>query len=262
MTEHIYEPEITPEPKLAPAAKKVLDAFREHGAMTDDDLVERTGLVKGTASPRRGDLVKYGMVRAVDGTRPTVWELVPPEQVAGHRAAAAQRGPRKKAYTKFTLDEKLDAVRQLLDMPDVNDAIRDRHGKAWGRARRVAQENKGARKRELRDLQAQINKGAPYAEFLKLKRNLIKATEGVRAIRGLVEEELDRQGTVRRPEIPVAQWPEVTDLLNDLNEIVNDTMGQIRDVMGAFGPDVIEGTVVDIDDFLELPEGDSEADVA
>lgn len=255
-----------PELKLSPAAKKVLAAFREHGAMTDDEIVERTGMVKGTASPRRGDLVKAGLVWAVNKTRPTVWDLVPPEEMTEARATAARQGPRKKSYDKFTLDEKLDAVRQLLDMPDVNEAIRERHGRAWGRARRVAQETKGARERELRELHAEIKeaerRSAPIVQFLKLKRNLIKSTESVRAVRRLVEEELERRETVTGMQIRVAQWPEVADLLTDLTEIVNETMTHIRDVMGVLGPDVIEGTVVELDEFLELPEGDGEAEMA
>lgn len=256
-----------PTPPLSGAKAKVFEAFRAHGEMTDDELVARTGMKKGTASPRRNDLVRLGLIEAVgqrmtdSGGKATVWGPVPPDRVAETRDRARAKPRRRLPYAKYPLEQRLDAVRQLLDMDDVNEAMRDRHGRAWSRTRGRAKDRRGDLERERREAEAIIRRGSPNAEFYKLRRNLIRANEGVRAVRRLVEDELERRTTLEGLHIPVAQWPAVVDLLDDLGEIVNDTTHQIRDVMGVLGDDVIEGTVVDLDELLSLNEGDREADV-
>jgi hypothetical protein len=275
MTETAHnDPSPIPDPAagLRGAKAAVLQAFQQFGAMTDDELVERTGLKKGTASPRRNDLVKLGLIWAVGqkqtetGASAAVWDLVPPDKREEAGARARERGPRTQALSDKSLEWRLHAVRQLLDMDDINVAIRDQHGRAWSRVRGRAHERRGARERERRELNAQIReaelRGSPIAEFYKLRRNLINATEGVRAVRRLVGEELDRRNAVEALRIPVAQWPHVADLLNDLAAIVEDTSSEIRDVLGVLGDDVIEGTVVDFEEIHQLSEGSGETDAS
>ena len=56
---------------------KILAALAKHGPMTDEQIVERTGLGANTARPRRVELVRAGLVVAVGEGR----------TAGGHRAA-------------------------------------------------------------------------------------------------------------------------------------------------------------------------------
>lgn len=54
--------------------------------------------------------------------------------------------------------------------------------------------------------------------------------------------------------IPLSQWPEVVDLLEDLEELAADARQSIDAVMGRLGDDIIDGDAIVIEE-LELPEG-------
>jgi predicted transcriptional regulator len=256
---------------LSPMKRAVYDAFVEHGPMTDDELVENSRIKKATSSPRRSDLVKLGLVESVGkvdtpgGSKATRWALVPPERIAEARAQATEKGPRRRPISSYPLDIRLELTRQLLDMNDVNDAIAERaHGRAWSRVRGRKNDRRGERNRELRENDALLKeaqeRGSPKAEYYKLRRILIQSNERVLAVSRLVADELERGSTFEQA-IPIGAWPDVADLLNDLARVCDDTNAQIRKVMGDLGDDVIDGSVVEIDDFI-LPEGDGEADVA
>lgn len=258
--------------RLSPARRAVYEAFLQHGAMTDDDLVIKTGIKKATSSPRRSDLVKMGLIEAVGkgktptGGRATRWDLVPPERIAAARAQASQKGPRRRPIQKYPLEQRLEIVRQLLDMDDLNEAIRDLHGRAWSRVRGRAQDRRGDRERERRENDARLReaeqRGSPVAEYFKLRRILMTSAERVHAVTRLVSEELERRFSGEQ-KIPVNAWADVADLLNDLARSCDEANAQIREVMGdTLGDDVIEGSVIVIEESLELPEGDDEADVA
>ena len=88
----------------------------------------------------------------------------------------------------------------------------------------------------------------------------MQSIERVEAVSRLVEEELERRSSGDQ-KIPVGAWPDVADLLNDLARTSDDTNRQIRAVMGDLGDDVIEGTVVDVEEFMQLPEGDGNANM-
>jgi hypothetical protein len=256
---------------LNTARRAVYDTFVAHGPMTDDELAARSGIPKPTSSPRRGDLVKLGLVEAsgkvttARGTRATLWALVPPDRVAAARAMADARGPRTRPVTDYPLAVRLEIVRQLLDMDDLNDAIRDSaHGRAWSRVRGRANDRRGERNRELRDNAARLReaeeRGAPIAEFFKLRRILLQSSDRVDAAIRLVNDELERRYSYGQ-QIPVGAWPGVADLLNDLARRCDDANAKIRQVMGDLGDDVIDAEVIEIEDLM-LPEGDSgEADV-
>lgn len=57
--------------------EKILAALAKHGPLTDEQIVERTGLGANTARPRRVELVRAGLVVAVGEGR----------TAGGHRAA-------------------------------------------------------------------------------------------------------------------------------------------------------------------------------
>ncbi len=258
--------------KLSPAKRAVYAAFVAHGPMTDDELAAKSNIKKATSSPRRGDLVKLGLVEAIgkvdtaSGQKATKWALVPADRIAAARVKASQQGPRRRPISEYPLDVRLDVVRRLLDMDDVNDAIRESaHGRAWSRVRGRANDRRGERNQQIRENEANVKeaeeRGAPVAEYFKLRRILMQSSDRVLAVRRLVNDELERR-SVGQQAIPIGAWPDVADLLTDLARACDDTNARIREVMGDLGDDVIEGTVVDIDDFM-LTEGESgEADVA
>lgn len=59
---------------------RILELLAEAGPLTDEQIAERLGMEANTVRPRRGELVKAGMVRAVDeegrtrtGSKATRW---------------------------------------------------------------------------------------------------------------------------------------------------------------------------------------------
>jgi hypothetical protein len=253
---------------LSPAQRAVYDAFVTFGPMTDDELAANSAIKKGTSSPRRGELVKLGLIEAVgrvdtpSGSKATKWALVPQERVAEARSKASNQGPRRRPVTRLPLDTRLELARQLLDMDDLNDAIRNQHGRAWSRLRGRANDRRGERNREIRENDAQLReaeeRGSPTAEYFKLRRILIQSNDRVHAVSRLVSEEIDRRHDAES-RIPLGAWPDVADLLNDLARSCDETNARIRVVMGDLGDDVIEGSAIDLDDFM-LPEGDDGED--
>lgn len=243
--------------------RAVFKAVAQHGPLTDDAIVDLTGLTKGTASPRRSDLVKRGLVQQAGmgksalGNSARLWSVVPVEERQAARARHEKK-VRRRPITDFPLSDRLEMVRQLLEMNDVNDAIRQKRGRAWSRARGRSQDHQGERKQRMRENEAALREAerqdAPIAEYYKLRRNLLQSVERVRAVQNLVTEELERReyGGIA---IPLSGWSEVADLLDDLCGIAQETNEAIRKVMGALGDDVIEGTVIEIEEVLELPEG-------
>ncbi len=146
-----------PTKPLSPVQRQVLAAFHEHGAMTDEELVERSGIRLRTASPRRRALADLGLLEIV-GTKPTgsgrkakVWGLVPQDRIAAVREAAQQRDPRRLPVTKLPLKRKLEIVRQLLDDEETNSAILEQRGRAWRKARGRTRDRKSIREHERRE---------------------------------------------------------------------------------------------------------------
>lgn len=253
---------------LSPARRAVYNAFVTYGPMTDDELAVNSAIKKGTSSPRRGELVKLGLIESVGrvdtagGSKATKWALVPHERVAEARGKASNQGPRRRPVTSLPLDKRLEIARQLLDMDDLNDAIRNQHGRAWSRLRGRANDRRGERNREIRENDALLReaeeRGSPTAEYFKLRRILMQSNDRVHAVSRLVSEEIDRRhGAESR--IPSGAWPAVADLLNDLARNCDEANARIRMVMGDLGDDVIEGSAIDLDDFM-LPEGDDGED--
>lgn len=251
--------------KIKPSEFNVLEAFRQHGPMTDARLEEVTGLSVRSVSPRRRELADKGFLEIVgedttpSGRKAKVWGVVPEERIEAVREVNKTRTPRKKDITKLPLETKLLIVRQLLDDPAVNAAAREQHGRAWSKVRGRVEDRRSQRERERRELNAQVReaerKGSPIVEFLKLKRLVKDATETVRAVDQFIDEDLERRQDSQGMHIPVPHWPEVADSLTDLGGVVENTLESIRDVMGVLGDDVIEAVAIDLDEILELPAG-------
>jgi len=249
--------------KLQPLEAEVLAAFVEHGSMTDQTLERVTGKSIRSVSPRRRNLADKGYLEEVgtavtdSGKQAKVWGIVPDDRIAEVREKNKTRPQRKKDIRKLPLETKLEIVRQLLDDPAVNEATRDRHGRAWSKLRGRVQDRRGQRERERRELNAEIReadrKGSPIVEFLKLKRLVYDATETVRAVERFVGEDLERREVLAGMHIPVAHWPEVVDVLTDLGAVVEATLEDIRQTMGVLGEDVIEGFAIEVDEIFELP---------
>lgn len=252
--------------KLSDTEERVLATFREHGPMTDQQLVEHSGIDMRTASPRRRKLADLGLLEE-DGTAPTrsgrmakVWAVVPDHRVADVREAAKRRDPRRLAVTKLPLDKRLELVRQLLDDPETNEAIHHQNGRAWRKVRGRARDRKGQREHERRELNRLLKEAqkdpSGLVDFLKAKRNLLDVMEAIRGTSEFVQEEMNNRRNNGYVRIPTAYWPEVQDLLVDLEDLARDARESIDDVMGRLGDDVIEGVAIEIGD-LELTEGET-----
>lgn len=245
----------------------VFSAFVQHGAMTDDELVRCTGIVKGTASPRRNDLVKAGLLevvgsgRSARGRSAKEYGIVPPERRAEAQMRGMMKRARRRPITDYSLKDRLEMARQLLDMDDVNEAIRQSNGRAWSRLRGRAQDHKGERKRQMQENDAALkeaeDRGSPLTEYYKLRRALLTSSERVHAVRRLVREELERSSDPESQTLSPDLWPEITDLLTDLSNLCDETNESINAVMGVQGDDVIDGEAfeIDLEDVRELPEG-------
>jgi hypothetical protein len=257
----------TPRP-LRPDHEKVIEALSRFGALTDAEISDRSGIPIRSASPRRSELVKMGLVECV-GTRetgaknqPKTWDLVPAERVEAAREAAARAGVRRRPVTSLPIETRLELLRQLLADQKLNTLAMNQSGNAWRRVRGRARDQRTMRKEQLRQVKAEIDadereRTAPL-EFLKLKRNLMNIEEVVRSIQDFVNEDLDRRAATGETRIPVESWPEVADLLTDFVERSNDTRDAIRDAMGELGDDVIEAEIIDAE-ILELEDGAEEA---
>jgi predicted ArsR family transcriptional regulator len=253
---------------LRPDHELLLAALRERGPLTDEQLTDVTGLRIQTASPRRNDLVRRGLVRQAGtavttrGRSAKTWCVVPEDEVAAQREAAASRKPRNKDITKQPLEWKLEAVRQLLNDEAVNAAVRDKHGRAWQRVRGRARDRDSERQQELRQLRNQMrdadNARSRLLDFLKTKRHLLESAEIVRGLGRFIDDDLERHGGVEPMKIPTSAWPEVVDLLEDLVDVASQTVVAINAKLGRLGDDVIEGHAIEVDQFFELPEAAGE----
>jgi DNA-binding Lrp family transcriptional regulator len=248
--------------KLRPAQSAVLKAFQDHGPDSDAAIAKQLGMSGNTFRPRRRELADLGLLEKVGtvstpgGRQAAVWGAVPPERIAAAKAAAVARKPRRKSIQDQPLDWKLETVRQLLADDEVNSAIRDNHGKAWSRARGRARQTHDRDRRELKEQMAQAERdGSAFLDFLKAKSNLLRAMEMIRAIDRVAGDELERRDNFRHLSIPEEHWPEISDLLSEIDDAVQATLAHIREIFGDMGPDVIDVEAIEMDDdFIELTE--------
>lgn len=248
--------------KLRPAQARVLAGFRDHGPTTDADVAEHLQMSGNTLRPRRRELADMGLIEKV-GTVPTpggreaaVWGAVEPERVEAVKAAVAARKPRRKSIHELPLDRRIETVRQLLADPDVNAAIRSNPGRAWSRARGRARQAHERDRRELKEQIAQAERdNSALVDFFKAKSNLLRAAEMVRATARLADEERERREDGRLSVIPNSSWPEIHDLLGELDDLTEETLVRIGESFGLVEPDVIDVEAIEIEDILELSDG-------
>lgn len=256
----------TPAPiELAAGQEQVLAAFREHGPMTDQVLVERSGISMQTASPCRRKLADLGLLEVVgeaptrSGRKAKVWSLVPDDRIEEVRERNRKRDPRRKPVTDLPLNKKLEWVRQLLDDPETHEAIKHQNGRAWRKVRGRNRDRKGQREHERRELNRILKEEqrdqTGLLDFLKTKRNLLDVTEAMRGTSEFLQEEMRHRQETGELRIPIEQWPEVVDLLEDLEDLATAARASIDNVMGRLGDDVIDAEAILIEE-LELPEGD------
>jgi len=248
---------------LSATEQAVLDVLQEHGPMTDEVLVERSGIGMRSASPRRGALVRRGLVEEVGraatkaGRSAKTWGVVPPERVEAARAAATKKGPRRLPVTEYPFEERLEIMRQLLDDPHLNDALKNQNGRAWRKVRGRARDRRGEREHERREINRQLKNiekdPSGLTDFLKVKRNLLDVTEAMRATSEFLQEEMATHAETGNFRIPFSYWPEIADLLEDLEDLGAEARRSIDRVLGRLGDDVIEGVafVLRDNDLLE-----------
>jgi hypothetical protein len=254
--------------KLSNTQERVLAAFLEHGPMNDEILVERTGINMRTASPRRRSLADLGLLEEV-GKAPTrsgrmavVWAPVSEDRVAEVRDLAAKRDPRRQPVTSLPLEKKLQLVRELLDDAETNEAVQKQNGRAWRKVRARNRDRTGQREHERREMNRLLKEAQKdptgLVDFLKAKRNLLDVMEAMRGTSEFLKEEMENRRHNGHVRIPTEYWPDVQDLLVDLEELGRDAREAIDDVMGRLGDDVIEGYAIEVGE-LELTEGETVA---
>jgi hypothetical protein len=156
---------------LRPALVEVYRALRDHGPVTDESLAALLQRSIRTVAPRRNDLTKAGLVQEVGRTDSTqgspakLWAIVPHDEIAKARAAAAKRGPRRKHLDSYTLDEQLQILQYLVRQSEVNQALLDDHSrtatsKHLRREARAAQQEEERRRREWNDRIKQAERDA------------------------------------------------------------------------------------------------------
>jgi hypothetical protein len=230
---------------LRPLQVDVYRALRDHGPVTDDVLAGLMQRGIRRVSPRRNDLTKLGLVHWVgrtdpaDGTPAKLWAIVPHDEIVKARHAAAKRGRRRKRLDTYTLDERLQLVRSLMRMPDVNQALLDDHSKTAGakharREARAAQQEAERERRELNDHIKQAERHAsPDLNFLKAKRQMRSAVDAIRELGRVLGENLDSVELNGMPLIHPDHWPEARALLRELiieaQDIDDDLTGLIGD---------------------------------
>src|SRR5437870_440900 len=99
-----------PGPPLRPDHELVIETLRKYGALTDAELAKKSGMPIRSASPRRSELVKRGLVEEVGtsqtaaGKNAKTWDLVPAERVEQARETAERKGPRRRPVTSLPLE--------------------------------------------------------------------------------------------------------------------------------------------------------------
>ena len=214
---------------LNASRKAVLEALREHGDMTDEELARAVGSPAGTVRARRSELVRRGLVREV-GRRPTpsgrtgtrMWGIVPPDEVEQAAEDAERRGPRRLDLTKLPLDQRVDIARALLRDRDVNDELRSAAAGAPSsrrvRARARAEQERAQRERAEQIRRAQEDRSEIVA-FLKAADHLKRNVEALREVGRFLDAELERYMRGDATQIPDWAWKRVLTQVDDSMEV-------------------------------------------
>ena len=158
--------------------------------------------------------MKIGLVRAVgkaNGRR--VWAVTAPSEVEAARESDERSGLRLRPISEHPLDVRVSAFLRLADDQEVQDAINDPQGSAKRRQRSrlkaaVAHNARERRERarELRDALAQEH---PAVEAMRFRNALRDATDVIRALRALHDEERERRALVGEEAVADSEWERV-----------------------------------------------------
>ena len=225
--------------KLSPSRRAVYNALVSLGPVADEDLVEAMGGSRSKLIPRRGDLVKQGLVRAV-GTRATdsggsttVWGLVPPAEVEQAREAKEQAGPRRLQINKWDFEDKVRVARALLRDPKVNLALQEQSKPGARRARARAHQEIERAKRERQDeIRRAEAEHSELVALLKARHHLHLYVEAVREVGFFLEAEMDREDGDRPTLIPDGAWEQVLDLLDEGTRVSQNIQERIARHIG------------------------------
>jgi hypothetical protein len=216
---------------LGPQQRLVLDALREHGPLTDTELVDvitqSFDLSRSTIIPRRTELVRKGLARGAGsrasaiGKRRTIFEVVPPEDVEQAQQTADDRGPRRLEVRKWPFEDQVRVAQALLRDPAVNEAIRvaaePGSRRARARARQEAERSRRERARQIKNTSGEL------VAFLRLQDILKRNVDAVREVGFFLEDEIERDAAYQPRQIPEGIWLEILRLLEDAIGINEET---------------------------------------
>lgn len=238
MNDHEYERLIA---ALSQSRRVVFDAVRDHGPLTDNELVEILNASRSTVIPRRSDLVHEGLVRGA-GSRPsaagkgraTIFEVVPAEEVESARKVAEARGPRRLDVKKWPFDDKVRVARALLRDPEVNEAIRTAAEPGSRRARaRARQEIERGRRERAEQIRREQEEQGEFVSFLKARDHLKRNVEAIREVDIFLRREQERDEAGLSLQIPAWGWTHVLELLDESIGIAEGTYDRITLHVGS-----------------------------
>jgi hypothetical protein len=223
---------------------QLLAALGAGEELTDAEIVIRMQpLHRGQVVPARVRLEKLGLVELAGQNEAghKKWRRTPTERVAEAKAeAAVRRKPLGKKLAGRGVNERVQAVAELLEDEQVNRELREQmeRARSWRAARARAQEahaeteaQRRERKRELR--KAEQEKSA-YLNLLKVHDGLRESVNVLLDIRTFIREELDRQERGGELRIPMDRWPEVA---MNVAEVLMVSGGVWFDLASAAGQD-------------------------
>jgi hypothetical protein len=223
---------------------QLLAALGPDDELTDAEIVVRMApLHRGQVVPARVRLEKLGLVELAgqNDAGHKKWRRTPPERIAeAKEEAAVRRKPLGKKLAGRGVNERVQAVAELLEDEQVNRELREQmeRARSWRAARARAQEahaeteaQRRERKRELR--KAEEEKSA-YLNLLKVHDGLRESVNALIDIRAFIREELDRQERGDDLRIPEDRWPEVA---KNVGEVLIVSGGVWFELASAAGQD-------------------------
>lgn len=196
--------------RLPPSKRVVYDALRDNPPLTDVELhaLVGTGPDPGAVRTRRAELARLGVVRQA-GKRGAskVWTLTPPNEV---EAVAEGTTGRARPISDHPLNVRVEVFLKLADDPEVREAI-DRPDLAVRRRQRkgvkaVLARNARERRERERELRNAVEEELPAVEALRLRNAILDAEDLIRALRVVLDDDLERRRLLGDAAVPDAEW--------------------------------------------------------
>jgi hypothetical protein len=243
----------------------IYQALRDAGPLTDDELVVYLNTKKSSVGPRRKELVALGLVAEQEkrvtpaGRQSSAWGVVAAENIEAAQRAARAKGPRRKHIDKYTTDEQAQIVRHLLRKDEVNALLLgdEERSKASDRARRAARavhhERERLRRQHSERLRQAEREASPRLIYYKAIAQLRRATDAVREMERVLEENVDAAEMYGTSDFEEDDWPEIRRELEQLEDGIRAAYAQLGRLDTA--DDVID--VEFYEDDLELEAGEA-----